>query len=143
MAVHKLYVLKKDAGKIAGVAVKGGGEVQWKESGSAVSPAGGLRVGKTCILAISEVLTFKMEDVTTANVPVVGTHGESEFDAYEMTGGTGRGAGIKGTAALSTVLDVGKGFSSTGKPTVDVTVQVESADEIATGMVWAAGAAPA
>jgi hypothetical protein len=57
-----------------------------------------------------------------------------------MTGGTARGAGIKGTAAISTVTSVRKGFNIAGQPTVEVEVAIESADEIASGMAWAAGA---
>lgn len=138
----KLYKLRKDGTIIAGVTVKGNGTVLHKESAQAVSPQGGLRSGKTCIVSIGESLTFSLEDATTASVPAVGAHGATEFTSDEMTGGTGRGAGIKGTAALSTVIDVGKGFNIAGQPTVEVTVAIESSDETAAGLAWSAGAAP-
>jgi hypothetical protein len=138
----KLYKLRKDATTIAGVAVKGNGSVSYKETAQAVSPQGGLRSGKTCIVSVGETLTFSLEDATTASVPQMGTHGSTDFTADEMTGGTGRGAGIKGTAAQSTVIDVGIGHNQAGQATVEVTVAVESADETAAGLAWSAGAAP-
>ncbi len=141
MATHKLFKLHKDRTKIAGIIVGGNGTVRYSESGQAVSPQGGLRVGKTCIVGIAQTLTFQLEEASTAKVPKVGDHGETTFDAQELLGGTARGPGIKGTAALSTVVDVQKGFDGGGRPTVDVQVAVESPDEEADGMVWEAGAA--
>lgn len=142
MAASKLYKLRKGSTTIAGVAVSGNGTVSHNESAQAVSPQGGLRSGKTCIVSIGESLTFSLEDATTASVPTVGTHGSTDFTADEMTGGTGRGAGIKGTAALSTVTSVRRGFNIAGQPTVEIEVAVESSDETAVGLVWSAGAAP-
>jgi hypothetical protein len=138
----KLFKLRKDGTTIAGVAVKGNGTVSHNESAQAVSPQGGLRSGKTCIVSVGESLTFSIEDATTASVPAVGAHGSTDFTADEMTGGTARGAGIKGTAALSTVTSVRKGFNIAGQPTVEVEVAIESSDELASGLAWSAGAAP-
>jgi len=142
MAVSKLYKLRKGGTTIAGVTVSGNGTVAHNESAQAVSPQGGLRSGKTCIVSIGESLTFSLEDATTASVPAVGAHGSTEFTADEMTGGSARGAGIKGTAAASTVTSVRRGFNIAGQPTVEIEVAVESSDETAAGIAWSAGAAP-
>lgn len=141
MAVHKLFKLHKDRTTIAGVAVKGNGTVSYAETGQSVRPQGALRAGRTCIVSVEEQLTFQMEDASTASVPAVGASGASSFDAQEMTGGVARGAGIKGDAALSTVLSVRKTFNGAGQPVVEVVVEIDSPDELASGVAWSAGAA--
>jgi hypothetical protein len=141
MPVHKLFKLHKDRTTIAGVAVKGNGTVSYAETGQSVRPQGGLRAGKTCVVSIEERLTFQIEDASTASVPTVGASGATSFDAQEMTGGVARGAGVKGDAASSTVVNVRKTFNTAGQPVVEVEVEVDSADEVASGVAWSAGAA--
>lgn len=142
MAASKLFKLRKGGTTIAGVAVIGNGTVSHNESAQVVSPQGGLRSGKTCVVSIAESLSFSIEDATTASVPTVGAHGSTSFTADEMTGGVVRAAGICGTAAESTVTSVRRAFNISGQPTIEIEVAVESADEIAAGCAWTAGAAP-
>jgi hypothetical protein len=137
----KLFKLHKDRTTIAGVAVGSNGTVTHEETGVPVSPMAGLRSGKTCIVSIGEGLTFLLEEASTAKVPVVGQYGQTVFDAQELVRGTVRGAGIKGTAALSTVVSVRRTFAGGGVPAIEVVVAVESADEEASGMAWTAGEA--
>lgn len=136
MAVHKLYKLKNDSTSIAGTAVLGNGTVSVSESAQTVSPSGGLRSGRTCVVSIVESMTFQIEDATTASIPAIGSTGSTTFAVEEMSGGTARAAGPVCTAAKTTVTSVRRGFNIAGQPTVDVEVAVESADEIASGLVW-------
>jgi hypothetical protein len=140
MAIAKLYKLHKDRTKIAGITVGGNGTVRYSETATTVSPQGGLRIGMTAVVAIVETLTFSIEEATIAKTPKVGNTGITEFDAQELLSGSARGPGIKGTAAKSTVVNVGRDFNISGQPTVEVTVNVESADEEESGMEWEAGA---
>jgi hypothetical protein len=130
---HYLYMAK--AATVCGVALKGFVEISYRRTAQTVRPRGDRKIygQKVHTVFVEEKIELTAEDIGVA--PTIGAVGALAATAAHLVGGTDVGGTDLAIAAASVHVDdvQAGGINQEGKPTLRISLTVNSADGFTSG----------
>jgi hypothetical protein len=137
---HHLYMA--EACTVCGVALRGFTEISYSRRTQTVTPRGDRKIyrQKTHTVGVEETIQLTAEDIGVA--PVVGAVGALAASGAQLAGGTEVGGTDLAIAAASVHVDSVEagGLNQEGKPTLRISLSVNSSDGFTSGFTVTAPA---